>query len=113
MTVIDVYSQYFKADCVFSGVPRRGAVVKLTSTSDQGHITYAFSVSFFRYQDPEDFSISCDAYAEKVVYDAPGRRSRKREAEMLKALRPEIDTLAAGMEGTVFWDQPLREARMG
>ena len=113
MTVIDVYSQYFKADCVFSGVPRRGAVVKLTSTSDQGHITYAFSVSFFRYQDPEDFSISGDAYAEKVIYDAPGRRSRKREAEMLKSLQPEVDALAAGLEGTVFWDQPLREARMG
>ena len=113
MTVIDVYSQYFKADCVFSGVPRKGALVKLTSTSDEGQISYAFSVSFFRYQDPEDFAVSGDAYAEEIVYDAPGRRSRKREAMLLKQLQPKVDALAAGLEGTVFWDQPLREARLG
>ena len=47
MKVIDVYNRYFEADCVFSGVQRKAAIVKLTSTYDDGRISYSFSVSFF------------------------------------------------------------------
>ena len=111
--VVNVYSQYFAAQGNFAGVERRGALILLVSDSEAGRISYRAAVSFFPHRDEEDFAVSYDAYFEKELYAAPGRRSRKREAEMLKALRPEIDALAAGMEGTVFWDQPLREARMG
>ena len=113
MKVIDVYSQYFEADCVFSGVPRKAAVVRLTSTYEDGNISYACSVSFFPYRDPEDFAVSYDAYAEETVYDAPGRRSRKRESELMKDLQSRVDGLAAGLGGTVYWDKPIREAVFG
>ncbi len=34
--VINVYSQYFKAEAIFSGVERRGALVMLISDSEAG-----------------------------------------------------------------------------
>ena len=53
------------------------------------------------------------AAAERTLYEAKGRRSRKREAALLETLRSEIDDLAAGLGGVVFWERPLREARYG
>ena len=112
MKVIDVYEQYFAADCVANGRPRHGAVVKLTATSDAGRITYEASVSFFPHDDPEDFAVSYDAFVSRVLYDAPGRRSKKREAVLMESFREQADALAASLEGTIFWEEPLAEARL-
>lgn len=111
--VTDVYEQYFRADCVFNGVPRRAALVKLTADSEAGCIRYAVSVSFFPHVDEEDFAVSYDALAEKEVFSAKGRRSKKREQGFLDALRENADGLAAELKGEIFWDKPLREARLG
>ena len=111
--VIDVYSQYFAGDCVFNGVGRRGVLVRLTSDSEAGNIRYDAGLTFFPHRDAEDYAVSYDAAAEKTLYEGRGRRSRKREAALLEALRPEIDVLAESLGGTVFWDRPLRDARYG
>ena len=68
---------------------------------------------FFGYEDEEDYAVSYDAFFEKELYQAKGRRSKKREVEMLDNLRGVIDQLAEAENGKVFWDQPLREARRG
>ena len=111
--VINVYSQYFAATGTFSGVERRGAMVLLISDSEAGQISYKAAVSFFPHQDEEDFAISYDAYFEKELYRAPGRRSKKREAALMEALQAEIDALAAANNATVDWSNPLNEARLG
>ena len=111
--VIDVYSQYFKAECEANGVARRGALVKLTSDSEAGNVRYTASVSFFPHADEEDFAVSYDAYAERVLFEGRGRRSKKREAAFMETIRAEIDEAASELNGTVFWDEPLLEARFG
>lgn len=110
---INVYEQYFKADAVYSGVSRRGVRVALTSDSGSGMIRYEVSVSFFPHADESDFAVSYDAYASAAVYEGKGRRSKKREQSLLEDLRPVADELAASLQGTVFWDEPLIEPRFG
>lgn len=110
---INVYSQYFRASGRFSGVERRGAMVLLLSDSEAGMISYKVAVSFFPHRDAEDFGVSYDAYFEKEIYNAVGRRSRKREAAFLESLREEIDTIAAEHDAVVDWEHPLSEVRMG
>ncbi|MCR5808992.1 MAG: hypothetical protein K6G56_05465 [Clostridiales bacterium] len=109
--VLDVYEQYFNAKCKFNGVPRKAAIVKLTSDSEAGNIRYSVSVNFFPFRDPEDFCVSYDAYAEKEIYNAKGRRSKKREKAFMEELRAHADELAASMGGKIYWDKPLRDAR--
>ena len=87
MKVINVYEQYFSADCTFNGVPRKAVNVRLTATSDQGQIFYEASVSFFPHRDEEDFAISYDACAEKELFCGKGRRTKKRDGEFLASLR--------------------------
>jgi len=70
-------------------------------------------VNFFPHNDAEDFAVSYDAYFNKVLYDAPGRRSGKREAQLLETLQHEADALAAATGATIFWDKPLGAARRG
>jgi len=111
--VIDVYAQYFAGECVFNGVERHGASVKLTSDSENGEIRYTVSVSFFPHNDPEDFGVSYDAYAEREIYHNKGRRSKKREAAMMETFRAEADAAAAELGGTIDWEKPLIEARWG
>lgn len=113
MKVINVYDQYFAAQCTFHGVERRGARVLLISTSENGTIRYEAAVSFFPHRDDEDFSVSYDAYAAKELYYANGRRSKKREAEYLEAIRAHADELAQSLGGVIDWDKPLHEARYG
>ena len=113
MKVIDVFEQYFKADCMFNTVQRNAVVVKLTATSDAGQIKYEVSTSFFPHRDPEDFAISYDAYEAVTLYEAKGRRSKKREKEYLPKLREYADECAAKLGGTIDWDSPLIDARMG
>ena len=113
MKVIDVYSQYFSGECVYAGVARRAVLVRLTAESDSGHIRYEVGISFFPHRDEEDFAVSYDACGAETVYDAQGRRSRNREKVFLEELRDRADALAEAMEGKIFWDQPLGEARLG
>ena len=111
MKVIDVYRQYFAAQCEYNGVERRAALVWLTAESDAGHIRYFCGLSFFPHTAEDDFSVSYDACAEETLYDAPGRRSKKREEALLSLLHARIDALAASLGGSVDWETPLREAQ--
>lgn len=110
---INVYSQYFAASGTFSGVERHGAAVMLISDSEAGMISYRAAVSFFPHVDEEDFAVSYDAYFEKELYHASGRRSRKREAALLEKLQTVIDELGAAHDATIDWSRPLNEARRG
>lgn len=111
--VVNVYEQYFRAECEFNGVARRGALVKLVSDSEAGNIKYEAEVSFFPHADEEDFAVSYDAYFSRVLYEGKGRRSKKREVGLMLELQGVIDELAAEAGGKVFWNEPLREARRG
>ena len=110
---INVYERYYSAEAEFNSVPRRGALVMLIADSDAGNIKYEAAVSFFPHRDEEDFAVSYDAYLSKVLYEAKGRRSKKREEALLQTLTSEIDQLAEAIGGKVLWDQPLREERRG
>ncbi|MBO5228448.1 MAG: hypothetical protein J6B39_05595 [Lachnospiraceae bacterium] len=110
MKVIDVYKQYFNAECVYNGIERKGAVVTLTATSDSGMIKYEVGITFFPYRDPEDFAISYDAYVSKELYNAKGRRSKKREQVFLEEFKKHADSLAESVSGKILWDKPIREA---
>ena len=113
MATLNVYEQYFTAEAEFNGVPRNGALVMLIATSEEGNIRYEAAVTFFPHRDEEDFAVSYDAYFNKVLYEAKGRRSKKREEVLLQELQQHIDELAHEAGGTVYWEQPLREARRG
>ena len=110
---VNVYEQYFEADCTVAGVLRRGVLVMLISDSAAGSIRYEAAVTFFPHSDADDFAISYDAYRSTVLYEAPGRRSKKREKTLLAVLRDKADLLAGEIGGRIFWDRPLRGARTG
>ena len=110
---IDVYRCYYEAECEFAGVPRKAALVTLTSDSEAGQIRYTAAATFFPHRDPEDFAVSYDAVAETVLYEGKGRRSKKREAALLEGLQNAIDEAAAPLTAAIFWDKPLREAQFG
>ena len=111
--VINVFEQYLSAKAKVNGVERRAVLVMLISDSEAGQIRYTAAASFFPHRDEEDYAVSYDAYAEKVLFEGKGRRSKKREAKLLETFPEAIDELAAGIGGKVFWDKPLREARRG
>ena len=113
MAEINVYQQYFLAECTWNDVPRHAASVLLISNSEAGHIRYEVAVSFFPHNDPEDYAVSYDAYFSKVVFEAAGRRSKKREEALLKGLREEANALSEQAGGVIYWDKPLIEARRG
>lgn len=113
MKVIDVYRQYFTAECVYNTVERKAVLVTLTATSDSNEIKYEVGVTFFPHRDEEDYAISYDAYAAKVMYQASGRRSKKREVELLSKVSIYADEAAAELGGTIHWDRPLRDAQYG
>ena len=113
MKVIDVYRQYFAADCEFNTVQRNGAVVCLTATSEEGNIKYEVSVSFFPHSDEEDFAVSYDAYGSRELFCNKGRRSKKRDQEFIAQIQPAADEIAKSMSGEIFWDKPLCQAQYG
>lgn len=108
-----VYEQYFAADHPGNGTPRRAARAALTVRTGEGRVCYAASLSFFPHEDAEDFRISYDLCFERRLYEAKGRRSKKRETALLAELRAELDRLAGEAGGQVFWDRPLIPARFG
>ena len=110
---INVYERYYAAEAEFNGVPRHGALVMLVADSEAGNIKYEAAVTFFPHNDEEDYAVSYDAYFSKVLYEAKGRRSKKREQTLMETFEQEIDQLAETIGGKVFWDQPLQEARVG
>ncbi len=110
---VNVYEQYFEGDLAANGVQRRGALVMLIADSEAGHIRYEAAVTFFPHENEEDFAVSYDAFYSAVLFDGPGRRSKKREEKLLTGLQGEIDALAEAAGGIVRWDRPLREARRG
>ena len=109
----NVYEQYFAASHPGNGRPRHGVRAALTVSSGEGRVRYAASLSFFPHEDEEDFAVSYDLCTERELFNAPGRRSKKREKALLAGLRPVLEALAAESGGKVFWDQPLFEARLG
>ena len=113
MATINVYQQFFAAEGSFNDVQRHGASVMLIATSEEGQIRYEVAVTFFPHVTDDDYAVSYDAYFSKVVYEAKGRRSKKREQELMALLREETDALAQDAKATVFWDRPLTEAQRG
>lgn len=110
---INVYEQYFAAEHPGNGTPRRAARATLTVSTGEGRVRYEASLSFFPHRTAEDFAISYDLYAARLLYEAAGRRSKKRESALLRDLRETLDALAAESGGKVFWDEPLIPARFG
>ena len=110
---INVYERYYAAEAEFNGVPRHGALVMLVADSEAGNIKYEAAVTFFPHNDEEDYAVSYDAYFSKVLYEAKGRRSKKREQTLMETFKQEIDQLAETIGGKILWEQPLREARKG
>ena len=109
--VINVYAQYFKADAVFSGVHRTGALVMLISDSEAGSITYKAAVAFFLHRDEEDYAVPYDAYFERELYAGKSRRSKKKETEYLQQFREIVDDIVKENNVSILWDEPLRDAR--
>ena len=110
---INIYEQYFAAQAEYNGVPRRAALVMLIADSEAGQIRYEAAVTFFPHNDEEDYAVSYDAYFSKTLYQAKGRRSKKREQQLLDEFQNHINEMAKEAGGEVYWDQPLREARRG
>ena len=111
MKSIDVYKQYFSAECTYNGVERRGAVVWLMAESDSGNIRYEVGVTFFPHRDAEDFAVSYDACVLKELLRTRGRRSKKKDEQCLAQIRSAADEIAGTLKGTIHWDQPLGEAQ--
>ena len=111
MAVIDIFEGYFPASCVYNGRERHAAKVTLTSDSEKGQIRYEAAVTFFPHDDEEDYGVSYDAYASRVLYEGKGRRSKKREQALLEEFPEVIRELAEELEGEVDLEHPLREVR--
>ena len=108
-----VYEQYFAARHPGNGTPRRAARAALTVSTGEGRVRYAAELSFFPHEDAEDYRISWDLFSSRVLFEAAGRRSRKREEALLGQLRGVLEELAAESGGEVFWNEPLIPARRG
>ena len=111
---IDLYRQYFHAHCVFNGVERRAAYVKLSVMKDtKGMMAYRVSATFFPFADPEDFLITTDAMVEEIVEFIGKRRNKKKEAALLEKFRDLVDPLLPKVEpkAEIYWDRPLRDAQ--
>ncbi len=113
MKNVDIYKQYFSAECTFNNAERRAAAVWLNAESDCGVIRYEVGVTFFPHRDAEDFAISYDACALKELFRTQGRRSKKRDEQYLAQVRTVADEIADSLKGTIHWDKPLREAQYG
>ena len=111
MKNVDVYRQYFSAECLFNDVERRGVLVWLNAESDSGIIRYEVGVTFFPHRDAEDYGVSYDSCATKELIRTEGRRSKKRDEEYLAQVQSAADELAASLNGIIHWDKTLTEAQ--
>ena len=111
MATVNVYEQYFGAECEYNGVLRHAALVKLVSDSENGDIRYSASVTFFPHNSDDDFAVSYDAYFDTALFEGKGRRSKKREQQLLAMLPNSIDAIAEQANAKVFWDRAIREAK--
>ncbi|MBQ7990033.1 MAG: hypothetical protein IJ251_03155 [Oscillospiraceae bacterium] len=107
MTITDVYKSFFTGRCTANGIIRRGAAVIVTSVYDEGRISYELLVNFFPHENDRDMRMTSDCAAAKTIFAGKGRRSKKREKMIFETLREEADSLAAGLEGQIFWDSPI------
>ena len=113
---IDVYSQYFRAQCEYGGSMRKAAIVKLTALKDaNGVLAYEASASFMPFEDEEDFRVPEDIRVSRIVSSGSKRRLKKNEEMLLVSLQEEIDRLLKEMDHSarIEWDKPLRQARLG
>lgn len=110
--VIDFYSQYFSASCMFGGTQMNAALVFMQVDSEAGHVTYSVNITFFPHVDSTDFGVNYDSCQTKILFDGKGRRSKKKESAFMESMRGEVDSLADKIGGTVFWDKPLNNARL-
>ena len=101
MDPVNVYKQFFEAECEANGVVRRAVQAVLVAESRDRRIRYDISLSFFPYEDPEDYRVTYDACWEETVY----------EEEILSGFREKADAIAAEHGARIFWDRPLGEAR--
>ena len=113
MKNVDIYKQYFSAECTFNDVERRGVTVWLTAESDSGMIRYEVGISFFPHRDDNDFSISYDACSLKELIRTKGRRSKKRDEQYLAQVQAVANELASSLQGIIHWNKPLTEAQYG
>ena len=113
MAVINVYEQYFEAEHTANGVGRHAALVILIADSDAGNIRYEAAVTFFPHRDEEDYAVSYDDYHSVVLFESTGRRSKKRDKYYMERIREYVDQLAEEVDGKIYWDKPLRDARFG
>ena len=111
MKTVDIYKQYFSAECTFNDLERRGVSVWLTAESDSGMIRYEVGVSFFPHRDDNDFSISYDACILKELVRTKGRRSKKRDEQYLAQIQTVANDLASLLNGIIHWNKPLTEAQ--
>ena len=111
MKTVDIYKQYFSAECIFNDLERRGVSVWLTAESDSGMIRYEVGVSFFPHRDDNDFSISYDACILKELVRTKGRRSKKRDEQYLAQIQTVANDLASLLNGIIHWNKPLTEAQ--
>ena len=110
MATINVYKQFFEAEHTANEVERHAALVMLIADSEAGNIRYEAAVTFFPHNDEEDYAVSYDDYFSEVLFEASGRRSKKRDKFYIDRIREDIDRLLKDSDARVFWDKPLREA---
>ena len=108
---IDVYEAYFKADALVNGIQRRAVKACLTCVSGEGNVSYDISLAIFPHVDEEDYAVGYDAFLTRNVYQAKGRRSKVREAKILKTFQARCDAMAKEIDANIDWECPLREAR--
>ncbi len=113
MKVINVYSRYYAAECLWDECVYHGVMVNLEYGYEPGYSTYSVHVVFFPHEDKEDYAITYDCHAYSILLEGKGRRTRKKEPALLEEMRKTADMLADHLEGTIFWERPLREARLG
>jgi len=108
---IDIYSQYFNGECLFNDIKRHAVRVMLQVTSECGNVEYKVFITFFPHNDEEDYMVTYDAVAEEILFSGKGRRSKKKEAIYLEQVKEVADRLAKSLDGTIDWDNPLRDAQ--
>jgi len=113
MVSVNVYECYYRAECLYNGIMRHGAKAVLLYESEEGSYSYTAQLIFFPHNDPEDYGVTYDAFFTETLLEGKGRRSKKKEAELLEHLQECCDKLAAQAGGTVFWEEPLTPERRG